>query len=201
MFSTTLKRSVATLGVMAGLLAAAGPASAQGGGADFTRFVVDGPLTAKAGPQPEVNGYTATDPSSEVDNQIGGEAQDTQTSRASSIKDTLVSGYNVKATAPGTQVGSEGVKVSAVIDDEGTTFDVKARGLMLGPGLVDQVELRATRMARADYCAASEEHVTTGTCGLTDVTDGTSNTLGAAGQARGFSPVDGLKFDTDIVDY
>jgi hypothetical protein len=66
---------------------------------------------------------------------------------------------------------------------------------------VDQVELRATRMARADYCAASEEHVTTGTCGLTDVTDGTSNTLGAAGQARGFSPVDGLKFDTDIVDY
>ena len=37
MFSTNLKRSVATLGVVAGLLAAAGPASAQGGGADFPR--------------------------------------------------------------------------------------------------------------------------------------------------------------------
>jgi hypothetical protein len=48
MFSSTIKRSVATLGVVAGLLAAAVPASAQGGGADFTRFVVDGPFTAKA---------------------------------------------------------------------------------------------------------------------------------------------------------
>ncbi len=35
MFNINLKRSVATLGVVAGLLAAAGPASAQGGGADF----------------------------------------------------------------------------------------------------------------------------------------------------------------------
>jgi hypothetical protein len=35
MFSNTLKRSVATLSIMAGLLAAAGPAGAQGGGADF----------------------------------------------------------------------------------------------------------------------------------------------------------------------
>jgi len=32
MFSTTIKRSVATLGVLAGLLAVAGPASASGGG-------------------------------------------------------------------------------------------------------------------------------------------------------------------------
>jgi len=47
MFSTTLKRSLATLGVVAGLLAAAAPAGAQGGGADFTRFVVDGPFTVK----------------------------------------------------------------------------------------------------------------------------------------------------------
>ena len=38
MFSITLKRSVATLGIVAGLLAAAVPASAQGGGADFTRL-------------------------------------------------------------------------------------------------------------------------------------------------------------------
>jgi hypothetical protein len=42
MFSITLKRSVATLGVVAGLLAAAVPAGAQGGGADFTRLA-DGP--------------------------------------------------------------------------------------------------------------------------------------------------------------
>jgi hypothetical protein len=38
MFSISLKRSVATLGIVAGLLAAAVPASAQGGGADFTRL-------------------------------------------------------------------------------------------------------------------------------------------------------------------
>jgi hypothetical protein len=38
MFSSTLKRSVATLAIVAGLLAAAVPASAQGGGADFTRL-------------------------------------------------------------------------------------------------------------------------------------------------------------------
>jgi hypothetical protein len=39
MFSSTLKRPAATLAVVAGLLAAAVPASAQGGGADFTRLV------------------------------------------------------------------------------------------------------------------------------------------------------------------
>ena len=61
MFSTTIKRSVATLGVVAGLLAAAGPASAQ---------ILDGPVLAKAGPQPEAGGYLGTDPSSEVDNQV-----------------------------------------------------------------------------------------------------------------------------------
>jgi hypothetical protein len=44
MFSTTIKQSVATLAVVAGLLAAAGPASAQ---------ILDGPVLAKAGPQPE----------------------------------------------------------------------------------------------------------------------------------------------------
>ena len=90
MFSKSLKRSAATLGVVAGLLAAAGPASAQ---------ILDGPVLAKPGAQPEAGGYLATDPSSEVDNQIRGDAQDTQTSRASSLKDTLVSGYNVKAAA------------------------------------------------------------------------------------------------------
>jgi hypothetical protein len=43
MFSITLKRSAATLGVVAGLLAAAAPASAQ---------ILDGPVLAKAGLQP-----------------------------------------------------------------------------------------------------------------------------------------------------
>ena len=43
MFSINIKRSVVTVGVVAGLLAAAGPASAQGGGADFTRFASPGP--------------------------------------------------------------------------------------------------------------------------------------------------------------
>jgi hypothetical protein len=38
MFSTTFKRCAVTLGVAAGLLAAAGPASAQGGGGDLTRY-------------------------------------------------------------------------------------------------------------------------------------------------------------------
>ena len=43
MFSINIKRSVVTVGVVAGLLGAAGPASAQGGGADFTRFASPGP--------------------------------------------------------------------------------------------------------------------------------------------------------------
>lgn len=42
MVGITLKRSFAALAVMVGLLAVAGPAGAQGGGADFTR-VVDTP--------------------------------------------------------------------------------------------------------------------------------------------------------------
>ena len=83
MFSTTIKQSVATLGVVAGLLAGAGPASAQ---------ILDGPILAKAGPQPEAGGYLATDPSSEVDNQI----------RLS------IDG--------GTQVGSEGVRDDAPLE-------------------------------------------------------------------------------------
>ena len=56
MVSTTLRQSIATLGVVAGLLAAAGPASAQ---------ILDGPILAKAGPQPAAGGYLAADPRSE----------------------------------------------------------------------------------------------------------------------------------------
>jgi len=44
MSSITLKRSFATLAAIAGVLAAAGPAAAQGGGADFTRLY-SGPTT------------------------------------------------------------------------------------------------------------------------------------------------------------
>jgi hypothetical protein len=129
MFSTTIKRSVATLGVVAGLLAAAGPASAQ---------ILDGPVLGKAGPQPEAGGYLATDPSSEVDNSIRGDAQDTQTRRASSLKDTLVSGYNFKAAAEGTpdwmlgglaQVGSEGVKDDVPLETVSFTFKGEVIGL------------------------------------------------------------------------
>ena len=53
MLSTTIKRSVAAVGVVAGLLAAAGPASAQ---------ILDGPVLAHAGPQPAAGRYLATDP-------------------------------------------------------------------------------------------------------------------------------------------
>jgi hypothetical protein len=112
MFSTTIKRSVATLGVVAGLLAAAGPASAQ---------ILDGPVLAKAGPQPEAGGYLATDPSSEVDNQIrlsigGAEAAGfvKAPANATSVSNEAVDLMNNWVTAPtnaGTQVGSEGVKV------------------------------------------------------------------------------------------
>ena len=49
MFSINPKRSIVGLAVVAGLLAAAGPASAQGGGADFTRFVDDVPTLSGDG--------------------------------------------------------------------------------------------------------------------------------------------------------
>jgi hypothetical protein len=47
MFSIAFKRPLVTLAVVSGLLVAAAPAGAQGGGADFTRFLVDGPYSAK----------------------------------------------------------------------------------------------------------------------------------------------------------
>jgi hypothetical protein len=151
MFSITLKRSVATLAIVAGLLAAAGPASAQSlpGMVGFTtpddslqlmthaseqgwgntHLYMKAPTNAgtqvasegvtaptKAGPQPEVNGYTHMEEVSFTD--IRGDAQDTQTSRASSLESS-----------------------TCLIEYDGTTFDVQA----------------ATRMANADYCAASKE--------------------------------------------
>jgi hypothetical protein len=44
MFSIKLKGPLLALAVTAGLLAVAGPASAQGGGADFTRFGENAPI-------------------------------------------------------------------------------------------------------------------------------------------------------------
>jgi hypothetical protein len=146
MFSSTIKRSVATLGVVAVLLAVAGPASAMPIYMKYDDLAVKAPgrdlahkegaanavldtgmfehewlkAPTNAGPQPEVNGYLASDPSSEVDNQIRGDAQDTQTSRASSLQNTMVSGYDPKAAAEGTQVGSEGVKAAT---DKSTEAD------------------------------------------------------------------------------
>jgi hypothetical protein len=74
--STTLKHAAATVGVLAGLLAAAGPASAQ---------ILDGPVLAKAGHKPSVVVIDLDDPFFRL-----------------AGNDTLY--------APGTQIGSEGVK-------------------------------------------------------------------------------------------
>ena len=105
MFSSTLKQSVATLGVVAGLLAAAGPASAQ---------ILDGPILAKAGPQPEAGDYLATDPSSEADNHRDG-------------------GRHRQGTTRGTQVGNEGVKDDVPLETVSFTIMRAAfRGEVIG---------------------------------------------------------------------
>ena len=78
----TLKRSAATLGVVAGLLAVAGPASAQG-----TQGSDSVPL--------------------EQVSFSNGAARGTQVGRAT---EELFGNYNFLVAATGTQVGSEGVK-------------------------------------------------------------------------------------------
>ncbi|MET0762895.1 MAG: hypothetical protein ABWZ63_11270 [Thermoleophilaceae bacterium] len=103
MFSTTIKRSVATLGVAAGLLAAAVPASAQGGGADFTRFVVDGPITAKAEP-------AAT--------QLGA-ANDVSQLSATEAKGTQVGSEGVNAVLDTGMLEHEWLKAPTKADDRG----------------------------------------------------------------------------------
>ena len=119
--STTLKRTAATLGVLAGLLATAGPASAmpiympilgEDGAVAGTQFRgemvgLEPVMKAPAGPTSEV--FTS------VSNvaPLHGDVSDgiTQTSRTNSLEleNTMISGYSVKAAAAGTQVGSEGV--------------------------------------------------------------------------------------------
>ncbi len=89
MFSTTFKRSAVTLGVAAGLLAAAGPAGAQAGGADPSRLA--GPASSVVLEDTMISGYGVK--AGAVVVLIG--ANDY--------------GFADRAhTAPGTQVGSEG---------------------------------------------------------------------------------------------
>jgi hypothetical protein len=127
MFSTTLKQSVATLGVVAGLLAAAGPASAQ---------ILDGPVLAKAVPQPQAGGYLATDPSSEVDNQIRlsiGGAEAAGFVKADGNNQPWDGGSYRQGATLGTQVGSEGVKDDVPL--ETVSFTIKGaafRGEVIG---------------------------------------------------------------------
>jgi hypothetical protein len=59
MLTITRKRSLATLAAMAGLLAVAGPAGAQGGGADFTRFYGASSCTRMARADCCASGFTA----------------------------------------------------------------------------------------------------------------------------------------------
>ena len=146
MFNNTIKRSVATLGVVAGLLAAAGPASAQSGGADPTR-----------GPQ-------------EL-------------------------GFRV-------EIGS--LPCARAVDGGNDTLDARTN-----PSFTVDPQDGATRSAPPMGVTANAGTGDDNADGLLDetaqpqLTDGTSNTLqyAAARQARGFPSVDGLKFDTDVVDY
>jgi hypothetical protein len=94
MFSTTIKRSVATVGVVAGLLVAAGPASAQ---------VMPGTIGVKA--------------PTEVGTQVGHEGHNAVLIQKHDHQDALVKGAafrgevtGLEPSALGTQVGSEGVK-------------------------------------------------------------------------------------------
>ena len=103
MFSTTIKRSVATFGVVAGLLVAAGPASAQ---------VLPGMIGVKApskatGPSGAGASFTLDVASSEVFelNTFGLTEHEGAAFRGELI--------GLEPSALGTQVGSEGVKDQA----------------------------------------------------------------------------------------
>ncbi len=126
MFSITLKRSAATLVVVAGLLAAAGPASAQ---------ILDGPILAKAGPQapkPSVVVIDLNDPFFRLAGNDTRYARGTQVG-SEGVEDNAVPLEPVSFTfkgemvglepnALGTRVGSEGVK--AVNNLRGEAIDI-----------------------------------------------------------------------------
>ena len=109
--STTLKRTAATLGVLAGLLAAAGPA-----GAMPIYMKVDG-VVAAPGTQfrGEVTGLEPTmkapaGRASQVFTSVSNVALlHGDFSRGFTLQNTMISGYSVKGAAAGTPVGSEGV--------------------------------------------------------------------------------------------
>jgi hypothetical protein len=97
--STSLKRTAATLGVVAGLLATAGPASAM-------------PI------------YMKYDDVAVVGAQFRGEVTGLEPmmksaasgSNSLALENTMISGYSVTAAAAGTQVGSEGRKPQSTYD-------------------------------------------------------------------------------------
>jgi hypothetical protein len=114
--STTLKHAAATVGVLAGLLAAAGPASAQ---------ILDGPVLAKAGPKPSVVVIDLNDPffrlavkapsiesvwHEAARNGVVTNNNDPDTMASAGISSEVEPVELVEAQARGTQVGSEGVK-------------------------------------------------------------------------------------------
>jgi hypothetical protein len=116
--STNLKRTTATLGVLAGLLATAGPASAMPiymkvddvavVGTQFRGEVIglEPSMKAPASPTPEV--FTSVSNVAPLHGHVSLDI--TQASRSDSLEleNTMISGYSVKAAAAGTQVGSEG---------------------------------------------------------------------------------------------
>ncbi len=113
MLSTTLSRSAATLGVVAGLLAAAVPASAQ---------ILDGPVLAKAGPQipkPSVVVIDLNDPFFRLASNDTLYARGTLQTVSFTFKGEVI---GLEPNALGTQVGSEGVK--AVNNLRGEAIDI-----------------------------------------------------------------------------
>ena len=140
MFSITFKRSAATLGVVAGLLAAAAPASAQ---------ILDGPLMWDApntGPKAPASamwawheaartGLAAAGPTEIYDHGIT-QADDRPTESVSFLKaagtetgnpELKIGGAEaagfVKAPTAGTQIGSEGVKAPTTPTANGFIID------------------------------------------------------------------------------
>ena len=134
MLSTTIKRSVATLGVVAGLLAAAVPASAVtlngSGGGDSSTLDNAELLDAVKGPKPSDADRTLITNGSADDNMyhlpdVNDEvlAVKAPASAQGGPQDPAfrfeMAGLPVKApTNAGTQVGSEGVKAPTRADDQ-----------------------------------------------------------------------------------
>ena len=111
MFGTTIKRSVATLGVVAGILVAAGPASAQ-----VMPGMIGVKAPTKAGTQVGHEGSKATDPSGAgagfTLDVAGSEVFELNTFGLTEHEGAAFRGEvtGLEPSALGTQVGSEGVK-------------------------------------------------------------------------------------------